>query len=99
MDGFGMIFKALGVDPQAFILAIQEIQSMALSIAQKTAATDDKMARIEHKVDALMSSLKIDVPHGYLSAERAGRIIEGRGHGVPTETHAIEYQKEADPNA
>jgi len=61
MDGFGMIFKALGLDPQSFILAIQEIQQMALSIAQKTAATDAKMERIERKVDALMTALDVKV--------------------------------------
>jgi hypothetical protein len=62
MSGFDMIFRAIGIDPNAFVEAIKEIQGMALSIAQKTAATDAKMERIERKLDLLMSALDIKVP-------------------------------------
>jgi len=62
MSGFDMIFRAIGIDPAAFVEAIREIQGMALSIAQKTADTDAKMERIERKLDLLMTALDIKLP-------------------------------------
>jgi hypothetical protein len=62
MSGFDMIFRAIGIDPNAFVEAIREIQGMALSIAQKTAATDAKMERIERKLDLLMKMLDVKLP-------------------------------------
>jgi len=62
MNGFDMIFRAIGIDPNAFIEAIKEVQQMAYSIAQKTAATDAKMERIEYKLDLLLSTLDVKDP-------------------------------------
>jgi predicted lipoprotein len=66
LSGFDMIFRAIGIDPQMFIQAVQEIQNMAQSIAIKSAATDQKMERIEDKLDMLLAQLGIEKPAGLL---------------------------------
>lgn len=74
MTGLDMVFRALGLDPQMVIQAISEVHGMAVSIAAKSVATDQKMERIEAKLDLIMQTLDVQLPPAILSPTRVELI-------------------------